>query len=260
MEAFKSEKVPEEDLKKVKKIERKVRRELGVKEVRLLLAISDEFKETAIQTLFNEEEEPLIMFNYESDIVQRVLKDGTALEGILLHENMHILQEESEKYVELIEKIKKSANKHKNEFREKKKLQELLQTVVMVLKDLMVNDELLKKGEGKKLLKYYENSIRIKPKTRTEIDVDYWNDLFVAVISLVPAWIPFYRNNMRKEGANIRNLIHDKYSEVPIKVSQIGNQLMDELMEMHMPPEQEEADELFDELISLHDELSDTSK
>jgi hypothetical protein len=206
-----------------------------------------------------------IKLNCRSKLIQYVLRLEDALVGLLAHETVHVI----EKSHGLDEYVANFAKKKMQVFVDEMdelaeltgqsrelifaSLMELMLTLGFVLKDFAVNRKLIELGFGSYLAKYYKALVNSKLEGETaEMGFGAVSDYFLALLSLTPAWIPLYKAGMKSEAVEIRNLIFERFSEIPGGIRIQGDTVMGEFIKMEDPPTEKDVGRVAKELITRY--------
>lgn len=164
---------------------------------------------------YSDENQNLVVIKVSREI-EFVLTDNTALRGLLAHELLHALQ----KYRGLDNDLKRCYSLVLNEMEpllgeleyNKKSLQEVINeigiTSILVLKDLYVDDELVRKGFTKEILAYYSRLFMVKKscplvkfrkiiegRKIKEKEFPSVIDALTFELELLPTWLPFEKTH-----------------------------------------------------------------
>ena len=160
-----------------------------------------------------------IVIDYNSMAIQKALIERRALEGLLAHEIMHMAQKIDGTEQKIIDIFTKSFRKRgigRDQF-------ELMKAMGMVTKDIFVNDALIKEGFSGELFKHYLILVHSRVKDNvlpfTELTQERFDDFFIALIGLFPAYVPFFRAGEAERGEIIKSSIEMHFSDIPHELS-----------------------------------------
>jgi hypothetical protein len=202
-----------------------------------------------------------------SDMLRKALR-GNAIDGLLAHEVMHLaLLDCGEDAL-----VTKAASKAVGAREERilgicegygggkycKDAVQVMVTLGLVLKDLLNDDAVIKVGLGKELYEYYMSTVTTKLEAEKrglgELGSEEVENLFIAVIGVMPAWVSFYRNGMPEEGAHIRGELFKRFADIPTPLRLAVNRLSDRMVRVN-PVDEKSVDELVGMVLDAFEEV-----
>jgi hypothetical protein len=167
---------------------------------------------------YGDENQNLVVIRITSEI-EFILKNNLALRGLLAHELIHALQ----RFRGLDRDVKRCYIAVANEMAplldeldyDEESVMKLINSIgvtsILVLKDLYVDDEMIRKGLTRELLNYYSGLFGVRKKTCplpkfkkiiegkkiSEEDFPYIVDALNFELQLLPTWLPFEKINSK---------------------------------------------------------------
>lgn len=206
-----------------------------------------------------------IYIDSSSSTFRKAVREGV-LEGLLAHETMHLVLAESGDDQQVNAAVSKAVGKREErvlgiceEYKEYcKDAIQVMVTLGLVLKDVLNDDAVIKAGLGRELYEYYTSTITTKleaeKKGLGDISAEDVENLFIAMIGTMPAWVAFYRNNMPEEGARVRSEMFKRLSDIPTPLRLAVNRLSDKIILVD-PRDEKGVDELVELMLDAFEEV-----
>jgi hypothetical protein len=208
-----------------------------------------------------------IHIDYSSPMVRKALRENV-LDGLLAHETMHLFLLQTGEDAKVNEAVSQAVGKHEKrvlgiceKYEGGKYCKDALRVMItlgLVLKDLLNDEFVIKAGLGQELYEYYMSTITTKieagKRELGELESKEVEDLFMAMVGVMAAWVSFYRNKMPEEGARIRSEMFHRLSDIPTPLRLAVNRLSDKMMTVD-PRNEEQADELVGLVLDAFEEV-----
>ena len=195
---------------------------------------------------------PVIIINMAHPQIKRALEWENALEGLILHEVGHIRAKDKNidhmialavhtTPAELIKELNKATENRANE---------IIQTVGLVLKDIAINVDIIKKGYVEEIYRHYDNVLEEKI-NKAEYTKEGKIDVLLSAIGLVAATAPF---KIAKKEDYYDLICTDLRVHMPDTFS-VLKKLEEQFTKIRIPPKTEEMKGLIKYIIKLAQEI-----
>ncbi len=202
-----------------------------------------------------------------SPMVRKALRENV-IDGLLAHETMHLYLLHSGEDGKVNEAVSKAVGKREErvlgiceKYGGGKYCKDALRVMItlgLVLKDILNDEFVIRAGLGKELYEYYASTITTKleaeKREMSDIEGEEVEDLFIVMVGIMAAWVPFYRNQMPEEGARIRGEMFKRLSDIPTPLRLAVNRLSDKMISVD-PRNEEQVDELVSLVLDAFEEV-----
>ncbi len=256
--------VPKDDVYLISKAENRVAtmimRKHGLPPIRLLLEATGKGNYADLKKLE-------VHIDCSSPTVRKALRENV-LDGLLAHETMHLFLLQSGEDGKVNEAVSKAVGAREErvlgickKYEGGKYCTDAIQVMItlgLVLKDLLNDEFVIKAGLGQELYEYYMSTITTKLEAEKrelgDLESEEVENLFMAMVGVMAAWVSFYRNHMPEEGARIRSEMFKRLSDIPTPVRLAVNRLADKMVAVD-PRDEGQVDELVGLVLDAFEEV-----